>query len=199
VLVAHQLHTSRHNTSTHHDEQIEVCRSSVLFAVFVAVCIFSAQKRIGITSSNSSIRTVPSTNLFWTFSQWYYCLAPPSRTSLSKAPFFSQYLKSENLPETLTRDSAYRKLLDHSSMRVEPRFPYRTSPSSSSSSSTQSDNSKHPFFSPKPRRSLLGAYQDLKQSISKVFEVRPQNGSSLINKPLPLLASMYVHSLNQHG
>ena len=24
LLVAHQLHTSKHNTSTHHDEQIEV-------------------------------------------------------------------------------------------------------------------------------------------------------------------------------
>ena len=24
ILVAHQLHTSKHNTSTHHDEQIEV-------------------------------------------------------------------------------------------------------------------------------------------------------------------------------
>jgi hypothetical protein len=26
ILVAHQLHTSKHNTSTHHDEQIEVNR-----------------------------------------------------------------------------------------------------------------------------------------------------------------------------
>jgi len=33
ILVAHQLHTSKHNTSTHHDEQIEVIR--ILFFNFL--------------------------------------------------------------------------------------------------------------------------------------------------------------------
>jgi hypothetical protein len=54
----------------------------------------------------------------------------------------------------------------------------------------QIDNPKNTFFSPKPRRSLFGAYQDLKQSIAKAFEVRTQHSTSQINKSLPLLASM---------
>ncbi len=57
--------------------------------------------------------------------------------------------------------------------------------------SSRIDNNKHTFFSPKPRRSLLGAYQDLKHSIAKAFEVRTQNSNSQMNKSLPLLASMY--------
>ncbi len=53
------------------------------------------------------------------------------------------------------------------------------------------NNNKNTFFSPKPRRSLLGAYQDLKQSITKAFEVRTQNSTFQMNKSFPLLASMY--------
>jgi len=53
------------------------------------------------------------------------------------------------------------------------------------------NNNKNIFFSPKPRRSLLGAYQDLKQSITKAFEVRTQNSTFQMNKSFPLLASMY--------
>ena len=33
ILVAHQLHTSKHNTSTHHDEQIEVDKSLFLILI----------------------------------------------------------------------------------------------------------------------------------------------------------------------
>ncbi|UJR21015.1 hypothetical protein I4U23_024115 [Adineta vaga] len=129
-FVAHQLHTSKHNTSTHHDEQIECTEADWdhLMEFIDSYCSFDE----------------PLLDIF------------------------SMYLKSENLPETLTRDSAYRKLLDHS------------------------NNNKQTFFSPKSRRSLLGTYQDLKQSIAKTFEIRLQNSSSQMNKSLPLLASIPI-------
>lgn len=57
----------------------------------------------------------------------------------------------------------------------------------------QIGNQKAPFFSPKSSRSLLGAYQDLKQSINKAFEIRPLNSTTFTtNKSCPLLASMFV-------
>jgi len=52
------------------------------------------------------------------------------------------------------------------------------------------DHNKNKLFSPKSQRSLLGAYQDLKQSITKAFEIRTQNSTFQMNKSLPLLASM---------
>jgi hypothetical protein len=49
ILVAHQLHTSKHNTSTHHDEQIEVIRFRSIRIFFVMINKnFSVQKLIGI-------------------------------------------------------------------------------------------------------------------------------------------------------
>ncbi|CAF0841430.1 unnamed protein product [Adineta ricciae] len=127
-FVAHQLHTSKHNTSTHHDEQIECTEADWdhLIEFIDSYCSFDE----------------PVLDIF------------------------SMYLKSENLPETLIRDSTYRKLLDHS------------------------NNNKQTFFSPKSQRSLLGAYQDLKQSMAKAFEIRSQNSASQTNKSLPLLASI---------
>ncbi|CAF1389918.1 unnamed protein product [Adineta steineri] len=133
-FVAHQLHTSKHNTSTHHDEQIECTEADWdhLIEFIDSYCSFDE----------------PVLDIF------------------------SMYLKSENLPESLTRNSAYRKLFDHSS--------------------NNTNNNKHTVFSPKPRRSLLGAYQDLKQSITKAFEVRTQNSNIQTNKALPLLASIPI-------
>ncbi|CAF1326777.1 unnamed protein product [Adineta steineri] len=133
-FVAHQLHTSKHNTSTHHDEQIECTEADWdhLIEFIDSYCSFDE----------------PVLDIF------------------------SMYLKSENLPESLTRNSAYRKLFDHSN--------------------TNTNNNKHTVFSPKPRRSLLGAYQDLKQSITKAFEVRTQNSNIQTNKSLPLLASIPI-------
>ncbi|CAF1138380.1 unnamed protein product [Rotaria sordida] len=129
-FVAHQLHTSKHNTSTHHDEQIECTEADWdhLIEFIDSYCSFDE----------------PVLDIF------------------------SMYLKSENLPETLIRDSTYRKLFDHT------------------------NSNKHTFFSPKPRRSLLGAYQDLKQSITKAFEIRTHNSIFQMNKPLPLLASIPI-------
>ncbi|CAF1389900.1 unnamed protein product [Adineta steineri] len=133
-FVAHQLHTSKHNTSTHHDEQIECTEADWdhLIEFIDSYCSFDE----------------PVLDIF------------------------SMYLKSENLPESLTRNSAYRKLFDHSN--------------------NNTNNNKHAVFSPKPRRSLLGAYQDLKQSITKAFEVRTQNSNIQTNKTLPLLASIPI-------
>ncbi|CAF4073945.1 unnamed protein product, partial [Adineta steineri] len=133
-FVAHQLHTSKHNTSTHHDEQIECTEADWdhLIEFIDSYCSFDE----------------PVLDIF------------------------SMYLKSENLPESLTRNSAYRKLFDHSN--------------------NNTNNNKHTVFSPKPRRSLLGAYQDLKQSITKAFEVRTQNSNIQTNKSLPLLASIPI-------
>nr|ACI90361.1 hypothetical protein [Philodina roseola] len=99
---------------------------------------------------------------------------------------FSMYLKSENLPEALIRDSVYRKLMDHGS------------------------HPKNSCFSAKPKRTLLGAYQDLKQSINKAFEVRTQSNNHQMSKPLSLLASIsldpqsttnvdFDHRRNQHS
>ncbi|CAF0770635.1 unnamed protein product, partial [Didymodactylos carnosus] len=57
------------------------------------------------------------------------------------------YLKSENLPETMTRNTLYRELC-------------------------HSNEDENVFFSPKSNRSLFGAFQDLKQSTQKLFENR---------------------------
>ncbi|CAF3964804.1 unnamed protein product, partial [Rotaria magnacalcarata] len=129
-FVAHQLHTSKHNTSTHHDEQIECTEADWdhLIEFIDAYCAFDE----------------PVLDIF------------------------AMYLKSESVPETLIRDSAYRKLFDHT------------------------NNNKNACFSPKPRRSLIGAYQDLKQSITKVFEIRTNNSIVQLNKPLSLLTSIPI-------